>query len=391
VCALASSVSRKSDRRRTVASRRGAGTLGAMSSLAPPLAAHLLGLFPGARNQGVRALGDDAAPEGETAKGLGYGRNVRVVLALSDGTRRALVVHSPRADDFGHDRRADRIASVVLALDTFALIPRHVRAVDAGTIGGEGAPISLLGSGEPYLITEWADGELYAGDLRRIASSGVATARDVARIDALAAQIAALHRLPGTHAGAYTRAIRELVGSGEGIAGIADGYDRDVPGATLSRIAAIERACLEWRLRLRGRTDRLRRTHGDFHPFNVLFAGEAEPTLLDASRGCEGDPADDVAALAINLLFFGIDHRDRWASGLGTLWDRFFERYLAESGDHGVLEVIAPFFAWRGLVIASPRWYPERGGEERDRILRFVERALGAARFDPAYGREAMA
>ena len=56
-----------------------------------------------------------------------------------------------------------------------------------------------------------------------------------------------------------------------------------------------------------------------------------------------------------------------------------------------MLEVIAPFFAWRGLVVASPRWYPHLAAEDRDRILRFVERALAAERFEPAWAREAIA
>lgn len=361
-----------------------------MAVLGPPLAAHLGRLFRGARVLDVRALGDDPAPDGETSKELGYALNVRVELALPDGSRRALVIHSPRADDFGHDRRADRLAAAVLALDTFSRVPHHVRAIDAGAIGPDGEPISLRGSGEPYLITEWRDGELYASDLRRIAAEGSAQPRDLARIDALVELLAELHGAPGSHPEAYVRALRDLVGSGEGVAGIADGYDRDVPGAPRARIEAIERACLRWRHRLHTRTDRLRRTHGDFHPFNLLFTDDASPIALDASRGGEGDPADDVAALAVNLLFFGLDHRERWGRGLGVLWHRFLERYVAATGDDGVLDVLAPFFAWRGLVIASPRWYPRLSRDDRERILGFVERVLEAPRFDPVIGREAM-
>ena len=36
----------------------------------------------------------------------------------------------------------------------------------------------------------------------------------------------------------------------------------------------------------------------------------------------------------------------------------FWDNYLAKTDDREMLEVIAPFFAWRGLVIASPVWYP---------------------------------
>lgn len=356
------------------------------------LRAHLAQLFPGARVVAARALAPDAGKvesDGETAKELGYGLPIRVTLAMRDGTRRDVVLHTARPDEYGHDRRADRLATQVLALDTFGLVPWHVRALDAGALREDGALISLRDTGEGYLLTEWAEGALYADDLRRIARSGRLEPLDLERADVLARYLARLHREPGSHPGAYVRAIRDLVGHGEGVAGIADAYPDDAPGAPRARLEAIERSCLEWRLRLRRRSDRLRRTHGDFHPFNILFDG-TRLTVLDASRGCEGEPADDLAALTINHLFFGLEHRERWASGLGALWARTWGAYFDEGGDRGVLETIAPFFAWRGLVVASPRWYPHLRGEDRDRILTFVERALASERFDPGAASEAM-
>jgi aminoglycoside phosphotransferase (APT) family kinase protein len=147
----------------------------------------------------------------------------------------------------------------------------------------------------------------------------------------------------------------------------------------------LEEACLAWRWKLRTQTHRLRRTHGDFHPFNIVFGDDVH--LLDASRGSEGDPADDVACLAINYLFFGIGH-PRWS--LGALWDRFWQTYLA--GDRvDVLAAVAPFFCWRALVLASPKWYPHLQAGDRMRILEFAKRVLAAERFDPAWGAETMA
>jgi Phosphotransferase enzyme family len=98
-----------------------------------------------------------------------------------------------------------------------------------------------------------------------------------------------------------------VIAGSEGIFGIIDGYPRDVPAAPPGRLQAIERHCLDWRWKLRSRRERLARTHGDFHPFNIVFDERSQIALLDASRGCEGDPADDVACLAINYLFFAFD------------------------------------------------------------------------------------
>lgn len=346
------------------------------------LRARLELLYPGATIERVTALEDDES-SGEAMKALGYGRPLRIDLARGTA-RHTLVFHTARPDDFGHDRRADRVANLVLAYDTFGRLPNHVAALDVGLVRDDGSLVSLAGTSEPYLLTSWAAGELYADELRRVAASGSASERELAHAQRLAELLLEIHGAPGSHAGAYTRAIRDLLGHGEGIFGLVDSYE---PSALTPRLRAIEEACLRWRWQLRGRTERLRRTHGDFHPFNIVFGDDVY--LLDASRGSEGDPADDVACITINFLFFGVG-RPGWTGGLGRLWDRFWQTYLA--GDRvDVLAAVAPFYAWRALVLASPKWYPHLTDRDRDRILAFAERVLEADRFDPAWGAEAMA
>ncbi len=338
--------------------------------------------FPGWTVVDSQRLGDDEAPGDATTKGVGYGVPVRVTCEDEAGQRRALVVHTARADDFGHDRRSDRAAAMLLAFDTYGQVPRHVPALDVGVIARDGTMRSIADGTEVYLVTEWRAGELYAQDLRRIVVSGP-TPQDQRRVDALADYLVNLHARHQGRLAVYTRAVRDLVGSGEGIFGMIDGYPDDVPGAPPARLRRIEEACHGWRWRLRGRQPRVARIHGDFHPFNILFAGETDLTLLDASRGAMGEPADDLTALAINYVFFALDRPGAWTRGLGTLWHRLWNRYLRASSDAEVLEVAAPWLAWRALVVANPRWYPALSVRGRDRLLGWVEAVLAAPRFDP--------
>ena len=159
----------------------------------------------------------------------------------------------------------------------------------------------------------------------------------------------------------------------------------------VARLRAIEERCLAWRWRLRDLSGRLARTHGDFHPFNVVFApGEAATrfTPLDASRGGKGDPADDLTALSVNYVFFAAEHRAAWARGLGPLWRAFWRRWLEATGDREALDTAPPFLAWRALVVCCPKFYPGLSAAGRDRMLALVERALDAPRFDPAWAEE---
>jgi Phosphotransferase enzyme family len=358
------------------------------NSLAPRGLRDLLReLYPGSRLVEATALRADSAgagPDDRTAKAAGYGRPVMLRMVDASGARFDLVWRTAAPDHFGHDRRSDRAQELLLAFDSFNRMPDHVGAVDVGAILADQKLASLRQGGEFYLLTHYAPGQLYAGDLRRIAAERVARDLDLERCDALVRYLVDLHAAPGDGPAAYRRAVRDLIGHGEGIFGVVDSYAADVPSAPPERLAAIEHRCLDWRWRLRDREARVRRTHGDFHPFNLLFADGTRLTVLDASRGCQGDPADDIAALAINYLFFALERPQAWPDGLGPLWRRFWSGYLDASGDRDLCRVVAPFLTWRGLVLASPAFYPAMSPEARDRLLGFVERSLDRDAFDPA-------
>jgi aminoglycoside phosphotransferase (APT) family kinase protein len=272
----------------------------------------------------------------------------------------------------------------VQSYEDFAATPEHIAAVDLGFIASDGTLQSVRDAGEPYLITSFAPGSIYASDLRRIAANRAVTDLDLVRIFALAQYLAKLHVSVSDGAVRYRRAIRDLVGSGEGIYGIVDGYPEDLAS---SRLRAIEEQCASWRWRLRDRHHRLTRTHGDFHPFNIVF-DDARPTMLDASRGGCGEPADDLTAMAVNFLLFAIDDPAAWPHGLGILWRRWWADYLSLRDDTELLDVAPPFFAWRALVVCNPRFYPDLSPAGRDKLLGFAEDVLAAHTLDPMSAEE---
>ncbi|MBF0481949.1 MAG: phosphotransferase, partial [Desulfovibrionaceae bacterium] len=142
---------------------------------------------------------------------------------------------------------------------------------------------------------------------------------------------------------------------------------------------------VDWRWKLRGKTHRLACVHGDFHPWNVLVReepGGLDFTVLDRSRGEWGEPADDVATMSLNYVLYGLYGQGRAAGEFKRLYDAFWEQYLECSGDTEMLEAIAPFYVFRGLVIASPQWYPHHPPAVRQRLLTFLERVLEEPRFD---------
>src|SRR4029079_11883891 len=133
---------------------------------------HFLHLYPGAEILAIEPLAPDTGVSaGSTEKAAGYRPPVRVVLVEPSGQRHELVWRTASANEFGHDRRADRVAGIVQSYEDFSATPAHVAAIDIGFIAPDRTLRSTRDPGEPYLITRFAPGTIYASDLRRIAAT----------------------------------------------------------------------------------------------------------------------------------------------------------------------------------------------------------------------------
>jgi aminoglycoside phosphotransferase (APT) family kinase protein len=181
----------------------------------------------------------------------------------------------------------------------------------------------------------------------------------------------------------YVRRIRELIGHSECIMGLIDSYPARQAIVDRALLKQIELQCVDWRWSLKDRVHRVRQVHGDFHPWNILFRQGTDFGLLDRSRGEWGEPADDVSCLTMNYLFFSLQRSGRFEGNLEAVFQRFWDRYLTNSGDIEILQVIAPFFAFRGLVMAHPVWYPTLAEEVRQKLFTFILTVLNEDVFNP--------
>jgi len=314
-------------------------------------------------------------------KAFGYGGPLEVECLVMGEPRAFVVTRLRPKEGFGHDYPADRAWAALWGHGAFNTLPRHVRSLDVGFVRQDGKLVSASDATGFFQVVEKADGTPYWMDLDRLRAEP-STSRDWDRVHALAAYVAALHAEKRSAPSLYQRRVRELVGHGECLMGILDSYPHPYPLLPPERCEALERAAIGWRWRLRGRSHRLARVHGDFHPWNILFREGTDFSLLDRSRGEWGEPADDVAALAINYLFFGLLKGPRLAEPFSGLFRRFFASYLAATGDRELLEVLPPFFMWRALVVAHPRWYPGIPESVRVTLLAFAERMAAPAPLD---------
>jgi hypothetical protein len=202
---------------------------------------------------------------------------------------------------------------------------------------------------------------------------------------ALSDYLVEIHKVKRDAPWSYVRRARELIGHGECIMGLLDSYPPELDSIKESHLIGVERDCVVWRWRLKRKAHRLSQVHGDFHPWNVMFRNGTDFTVLDRSRGEWGEPADDMAAMTINYLFYSLQKYGELTGVFERLFTLFWENYLRKTDDQEIFEVIQPFYAWRGLVVASPIWYPTLNKDVRTKLLNFVRNVLHFETFDLKY------
>lgn len=326
-------------------------------------------------------LGKERRRPERKLKGFGYGIPYLIEFKVEDETRR-VVLETLRPGGFGHDHFSDRAAILLWQHEAFNLLPKHVRSVDVGAFTRNEGLRSLGDCKEFFILTELIEGEPYHRDLDRILLERRLKDLDRERCLALSDYLVQIHGLKHDAPGLYVRRVRELVGHGECIFGLADSYPSGLAYVTEKGLCEIEKKCVEWRWRLKPKTHRLSQVHGDFHPWNVLFRKGVDFTVLDRSRGAWGEPADDVTAMTINYLFYSLQAFGVLAGPFDVLFRLFWENYLNKTGDEEILEVVQPFYAWRGLVIASPVWYPNLKLDVRMKLFNFIKNVLETKRLN---------
>lgn len=309
------------------------------------------------------------------------------LVELKTGKRTAsYVVKSLIPEGFGHDYPSDRAAVFLLDLDEFNTLPRHVRAIDV-LAEREGGSVKSIGGGkEYYLLMEKGEGKDYFQDLAAFSRKGSLNDSDRKKIKSMASYLADIHAVKKESKTLYWRKLRDTVGHGECLMGVLDMY----PEGTLlyDEMAEIVKKAVDWLFRLKPKFGRLSQIHGDFHPGNIWFKNSNDFILLDRSRGPWGDAADDVTALTINYIFFSIKYhgtvKGPYLEGLKL----FYNEYERLSEDREIYSVVQPFYAFRGVVVANPVFYPDLTTQRRSMIFRFIHNVLDSDRFEPERANE---
>jgi hypothetical protein len=315
------------------------------------------------------------------------------VVALAPGSRDVRIV--PTDERLGRDDPADggafRItadsdAGAVLAIARARSSPIAVPPGDRVTRVGAGwvcadAGLAWIPAGEASLTVALVpSGASYGISIRAMAREGISSALDVARAEAVGRALGPFHS--GQRPDRPRSAPRPFEGD-LGVTAAIDALVREPTGrGAHSRLVAIERAFVAWRHRLAGHAARTTLVHGGAVPDMFVIGEDAALPIASARRGL-GEPAEDVATLAVALLAEGVADRASWLDGYLPLWRALWSSYLTASGDYALLDVAPPFLAWRALAVASGLVTSPPTLRVASTLIDFSERWLDARTFDP--------
>ncbi|MBS7658657.1 MAG: aminoglycoside phosphotransferase family protein [Candidatus Bathyarchaeia archaeon] len=314
----------------------------------------------------------------EGVKAFGYGKPYLIEFRINK-EKKIIVLETMKGDSFGHEFSYDRAHALLFAYSTYNKLPKHAKSIDIGVFMKNGELTSLKDYDEFFILMNKVEGTPYYKDLERILKEKNLTQLDELKAEALSNYLVEIHSLKFSAPNLYKRRLRELFGHGECIMGLIDNYPEGY--VKKENFYLIAEKCFKHIWRIREKTYRLCQVHGDFHPWNILFRGGVDFTVLDRSRGEWGEAADDLAAMSINYIFFSLQAFGELKGAFEKLYLRFMENYLIKTGDEEILEVIQPFYAWRCLVLANPIWYPNLNMKIRQKIFNFIFNVLETEKF----------
>ena len=333
----------------------------------------------------LRSLGGEVLDD---PKGFGYGKPFEIECRVAGRPRQLVVSRTRPAQGFSHDYPADRAWQALYGHAAYNDFPRHVRSLDVGFLRPSGELVSAADAIDFFQLVEKAEGHLYWLDLDRLLE-GRLDPLDTQRTQALARFLADAHATKRDEPTLYARRIRELVGHGECVMGILDSYPTPLPCCRRRRARHWRSAMVRWRWRLRDRAPpsvaHAWRFSSLEHPVprgDGLQRSRPQPRRVGRAGRRRGRAGHQLPLLR--------HAQGRPARGAGVaepfrgLFHDFLNTYIETSRDYELLETLPPFLAFRALVLAHPRWYPDLPGSVRSDLAHLAGSLTQLTRFDPA-------
>jgi len=316
--------------------------------------------------------------------GSGWVANGHELKFRVEGEDKKVAIRVLKDVDFSHDYPSDRGAYLSLQHRSSKMLPNHNKSIGVIAVSPDSNDLVETAEHDEYFqVLEWAKGKEYLDDILEISKRDNLIKTDIKRAKTLSDYLVMIHKIgfkgDQEHARSlYKRHTRDFVGSSF-LMDVLDTYPDKVGFASKNEIYNFVNQIYIHRENTKHMFTRLRKIHGDFHPGNVRFDGE-EFEILDSARVIWGEPADDVACMAINYVWNSIKQRGSFGGGYAELFSVFYDNYIQKTGDKQICKLIPMFFAVRSVVLNHPLFFEEKD-ENRKKLFNLSLKLLNKGNF----------
>lgn len=299
----------------------------------------------------------------------GMTHTIEITFTENDGSSGTCYLKLPEHSLFGERLGSDAVKEITWRLEGYPTILGHSLCIGAGGVTAQGDPVPLSMLFPAYFSIEQAlPGTIYADKLQNFSehTSRTEALRDV---QSICAHMVRMHKPVERNGTAlYRRMLREkLMDPVFRLIDADEHYWSQRPAARME----VEHLFLGWRQRLWNLGRRIRVVHNDFHPWNILIKSDGVALLGARSPGV-GEPANDLAALMVNYVWFSYLTSNKFEGLYRDAYLAFWNTYLEMTGDIECLAALPPFLANRLLLFLDSAFYPGTGDAVKARVERLL-------------------
>lgn len=293
----------------------------------------------------------------------------KVRFSLNKKTKQ-IAIRTLKSVNFSHDYPSDRAAYFWIQHESAKDLPSHIKSLGVIGVSADSKKVGAIDQYKEFFqVLDWAKGDEYVKDLERILREGKANKNDFRRALILSNYLVKVHKKKvelekEISLSLYKRHSRDCVGS-VFLTDVLDTYPKVIKFVSWEEIYSFVNKIYIFREKIKNSPERLRKIHGDFHPGNIRFLDGNKIEILDASRIIWGEPADDIASLLINYVWYALKETGKFEGNFRKLFEVFWNNYLKKIKDKNIAKYIPLFFAIRSVVLTHPAFF-----EAEDKIRR---------------------
>lgn len=330
--------------------------------------------------------GKDVILKEITKLGSGLVADGYKVIFVNKGTESKIVCRQLRGIGLSRDYLADNVGYLMLQHQISQLHPTHINSLDVVCYGEEVRTVSVDGIENVFQVMEFAEGKSYIDFILEIAKEENLSKKQKDIIENIAKYMSRIHEIKPLEISEeilkhyYWRHSQDYIGS-EVFMDIMDVWDND---KLLDAEEKTEIMSNLFRIResLRSEYKRCSMIHSDLHPDNIRIQEDLTIRPLDSARAMWGEPADDLASMLANFIYFSLKNHKKMSGAYLEAYNLLLNKYIDLTKDEAIHKHAQMYLPVRLLILSHPQFFDQDSQELKLQLINLTKDILNSKSFN---------